>query len=139
MWLRKEDNSNTTPHEQVTRVPISSASFRADATLPAATRCAHCSGNVSNNRKTCGSIIECISSRRARAPGVEVKQRSHTLLQLGRTHCKEVSFVRMPSAKPTDLQYALADGPGHKGLFRELNPGPLAPEARIMPLDQTAN
>ena len=24
------------------------------------------------------------------------------------------------------------------GLFRELNPGPLAPEARIMPLDQTA-
>ena len=25
------------------------------------------------------------------------------------------------------------------GLFRELNPGPLAPEARIMPLDQTAN
>ncbi len=26
-----------------------------------------------------------------------------------------------------------------KGLFRELNPGPLAPEARIMPLDQTAD
>ena len=26
-----------------------------------------------------------------------------------------------------------------KGLFWELNPGPLAPEARIMPLDQTAN
>ena len=26
-----------------------------------------------------------------------------------------------------------------KGLFRELNPGPLAPEARIMPLDQTAS
>jgi hypothetical protein len=25
-----------------------------------------------------------------------------------------------------------------KGLFRELNPGPLAPEARIIPLDQTA-
>ena len=25
-----------------------------------------------------------------------------------------------------------------KGLFWELNPGPLAPEARIMPLDQTA-
>ena len=24
------------------------------------------------------------------------------------------------------------------GLFWELNPGPLAPEARIMPLDQTA-
>ena len=24
------------------------------------------------------------------------------------------------------------------GLFRELNPGPLAPEARIIPLDQTA-
>ena len=45
----------------------------------------------------------------------------------------------MPSAKPTDLQYALAHGPGHKGLFRELNPGPLAPEARIMPLDQTAS
>ena len=27
----------------------------------------------------------------------------------------------------------------YKGLFWELNPGPLAPEARIMPLDQTAN
>lgn len=26
----------------------------------------------------------------------------------------------------------------NKGLFWELNPGPLAPEARIMPLDQTA-
>ena len=26
-----------------------------------------------------------------------------------------------------------------KGLFWESNPGPLAPEARIMPLDQTAN
>ena len=26
-----------------------------------------------------------------------------------------------------------------KGLFWELNPGPLAPEARIIPLDQTAN
>ncbi len=26
-----------------------------------------------------------------------------------------------------------------KGLFWELNPGPLAPEARIMPLDQTAS
>ena len=26
-----------------------------------------------------------------------------------------------------------------QGLFWELNPGPLAPEARIMPLDQTAN
>ena len=25
-----------------------------------------------------------------------------------------------------------------EGLFRELKPGPLAPEARIMPLDQTA-
>jgi hypothetical protein len=25
------------------------------------------------------------------------------------------------------------------GLFRELNPGPLAPEARIIPLDQTAD
>ena len=25
-----------------------------------------------------------------------------------------------------------------RGLFRELNPGPLAPEARIMPLDQAA-
>ena len=26
-----------------------------------------------------------------------------------------------------------------KGLFRELDPGPLAPEARIIPLDQTAD
>ncbi len=26
----------------------------------------------------------------------------------------------------------------NKGLLRELNPGPLAPEARIMPLDQAA-
>ena len=25
------------------------------------------------------------------------------------------------------------------GLLRELNPGPLAPEARIMPLDQAAS
>ena len=27
----------------------------------------------------------------------------------------------------------------NKGLFRELNPGPLAPGARIMPLDQAAS
>ena len=27
----------------------------------------------------------------------------------------------------------------HEGLFRELSPGPLTPEARIMPLDQTAD
>ena len=26
----------------------------------------------------------------------------------------------------------------NKGLLRELNPGPLAPEARIIPLDQAA-
>ena len=26
-----------------------------------------------------------------------------------------------------------------KGLLRELNPGPLAPEVRIIPLDQAAN
>ena len=26
-----------------------------------------------------------------------------------------------------------------KGLFRELNPGPLTPKARIIPLDQTAD
>ena len=39
-----------------------------------------------------------------------------------------------------------AEGPRFKsqrvhssGLLRELNPGPLAPEARIMPLDQAAN
>ena len=28
---------------------------------------------------------------------------------------------------------------GAEGLLREVNPGPLAPEARIMPLDQAAN
>lgn len=28
---------------------------------------------------------------------------------------------------------------GEKGLFRELNPGPLVPETRIILLDQTAN
>ena len=28
---------------------------------------------------------------------------------------------------------------GEKGLLRELNPGPLAPEARIIPLDQAAD
>ena len=33
-----------------------------------------------------------------------------------------------------DLQYSL-----YLGLLRELSPGPLAPEARIMPLDQAAN
>mgnify|MGYP006906423459 CR=1 FL=1 len=33
----------------------------------------------------------------------------------------------------------LAPSGNMHGLFRELNPGPLAPEARIMPLDQTAN
>ena len=27
----------------------------------------------------------------------------------------------------------------YKGLFRESNPGPLAPKARIIPLDQTAD
>ena len=30
-------------------------------------------------------------------------------------------------------------GGGGHGLLRELSPGPLAPEARIMPLDQAAN
>ena len=30
-------------------------------------------------------------------------------------------------------------GARKQGLLRELNPGPLAPEARIMPLDQAAN
>ena len=29
-------------------------------------------------------------------------------------------------------------GGGEQGLFQELNPGPLAPEARIIPLDQAA-
>ena len=33
----------------------------------------------------------------------------------------------------------LVVGAASKGLLRELNPGPLAPEARIMPLDQAAN
>ena len=33
----------------------------------------------------------------------------------------------------------LAASAGSKGLLRELNPGPLAPEARIMPLDQAAS
>ena len=55
------------------------------------------------------------------------------------TNCGIMSFVCMSSAEPTELQYALAHGSGNKGLFRELNPGPLAPEARIMPLDQTAS
>ena len=32
-----------------------------------------------------------------------------------------------------------AQGVDSKGLFWELNPGPLAPGARIIPLDQTAN
>ena len=36
--------------------------------------------------------------------------------------------------KPSVLILLLAEG-----LLRELNPGPLAPEARIIPLDQAAN
>ena len=43
-----------------------------------------------------------------------------------------------------DLKHSLCPALGDsiargKGQLRELNPGPLAPEARIMPLDQAAN
>jgi hypothetical protein len=43
----------------------------------------------------------------------------------------------LPPHTPADV--IAADTIKNKGLFWELNPGPLAPEARIMPLDQTAN
>ena len=44
-----------------------------------------------------------------------------------------VLFVKVLAAEVADsLQ------PHGQGLLRELNPGPLAPEARIMPLDQAA-
>ena len=44
--------------------------------------------------------------------------------------CERLRFVVV-----TSTRIALAK----KGLLRELNPGPLAPEARIIPLDQAAN
>ena len=43
--------------------------------------------------------------------------------------CERLRFVVV-----TSTRIALAK----KGLLRELNPGPLAPEARIIPLDQAA-
>ena len=46
-------------------------------------------------------------------------------------------------AGKVDLQSFFAEEQGAEqslhGLLRELNPGPLAPEARIMPLDQAAS
>ena len=40
------------------------------------------------------------------------------------------------SVTPGSLTWCSANA---RGLLRELNPGPLAPEARIMPLDQAAS
>jgi hypothetical protein len=49
-------------------------------------------------------------------------------------HVSKILYASQDITRMTSChQYLL------KGLFWELNPGPLAPEARIMPLDQTAN
>ena len=37
------------------------------------------------------------------------------------------------------MAFATCSDAAKKGLLRELSPGPLAPEARIMPLDQAAS
>ena len=55
----------------------------------------------------------------------------HILYVLSRFVC--LALACLPSAA------ALACTALSKGLFWELNPGPLAPEARIMPLDQAAS
>ena len=48
-----------------------------------------------------------------------------------------------PGGHAAGSSVVLGEGPpmagGRTGLLRELSPGPLAPEARIMPLDQTAS
>ena len=41
--------------------------------------------------------------------------------------------------QPLITRTSLANDNQQEGLLRELNPGPLAPGARIMPLDQAAN
>ena len=58
----------------------------------------------------------------------------------------ELKFVQAGSAevyfeglRKYRLRTIAEAGEGPKGLLRELNPGPLAPWARIMPLDQAAN
>ena len=55
-----------------------------------------------------------------------------------RIHCK--SGKKKTTSKSSRPGLVRHDGTRQaKELFWELNPGPLAPEARIMPLDQTAN
>ena len=48
------------------------------------------------------------------------------------TECSSVTVIHQ------GMQFRSGTG-GAEGLLRELNPGRLAPEARIMPLDQAAN
>ena len=65
-------------------------------------------------RRRCGHALRCVLSGQRCLSGAGVHAK-----------CSEIQGHRLAS-------------PGLPGLFWELNPGPLAPEARIMPLDQTA-
>ena len=51
---------------------------------------------------------------------------------------REAGEVGRREDEPSRSEMKVLGGRG-KGLLRELNPGPLAPEARIIPLDQAAN
>ena len=62
----------------------------------------------------------------ANRPGCQCKTCARVPVYDVRTHGAESGKGRAPKSFGA-------------GLFRELNPGPLAPEARIIPLDQTAN
>ncbi len=55
----------------------------------------------------------------------------HPLNNVGRRHTSYVYKVMSMRRSTSKL--------GNRGLVRELNPGPLAPEARIIPLDQRAD
>ena len=50
---------------------------------------------------------------------------------------REAGEVGRREDEPPRSEMKVLEGRG-KGLLRELNPGPLAPEARFIPLDQAA-
>ena len=74
------------------------------------------------------------------APGIE----PGTSRTLSENHATRPSSLLISTGAQTlnDMSMGRTAAAGRcpeQGLLRELNPGPLAPEARIMPLDQAAN
>ena len=70
--------------------------------------------------------------------------RTHSALRCVACLCKQSANrptrKLLPFTAPSIIELErLPMHPLQKGLLRELNPGPLAPKARIIPLDQAAN